>query len=90
MAIMYGSFLDYLTYYRERNKANEEGNDKDYVYWNSKCLDLENHYFRKNPELEKIFDEMLKHVCWKGNDAINKSRKALMDALGWTKDCRRK
>lgn len=90
LAIMYGSFLDYLTYYQNRNRAEKEGDDKNYVYWNSKCLDLENRYFRRNHELEKIFDRMLRDVCWKGNNKIDKSRKALIGALGWTKDQRRK
>ena len=61
------SVCDYLLYYVLRKIAEIEGNPGNYVLYDSRCLDLENGFFRKSLVMETLFEELLRRLH-KGED----------------------
>ena len=82
-AIVLSAFIDYL---EEYDKKISMGPDEP-AYWvfESRCIDLENVYFRKDPALERIFNRLLIDVCWKGRYEIERCIKRMKLAIGWLK-----
>lgn len=86
LAIVALSIHEYLYYYMKRNKEDRlHGQSKMYWVYNSRCIQLENDYFRKNPFLNDLFDKLLRHVCWEGNQEIEQCSYRTMHLLRWTK-----
>lgn len=86
MAIIADAIQEYLCYYYHRNRIEEkEGRDTLYWVYNSRCIELENGYFRRNPFLEEIFDKLLTNVCWEGNEAIDDCFNRMQKLLRWSK-----
>ena len=83
-AIVISAFIDYLDEYEHKIRLNP-ATDRMFLVYESRCIYLENSYFRGNPALEQIFDKMLIHVCWQGIDEIQRCKKRLMSVIGWTK-----
>ena len=54
------SVCDYLLFYVQRRIAELEGNPGNYVLYDSRCLDLENGFFRKSLVMETLFEELLR------------------------------
>ena len=80
-AIVISAFIDYLTVYEKRITTQEDR--PSYWIFESRCISLENDYFRQNEILEQYFDRLLIGVCWQGIDAIEQCRKRLMREIGW-------
>lgn len=82
-AIVAGALIEYLEAYDRKLAVSPDKPS----YWinESRCLTLENDYFRTNPTLEAIFDGLLINVCWLGREEIQNCRKRLMRAIGWLK-----
>lgn len=86
VAIIANAILDYLYWYKEKVKREEE-EGRDGYYWlcNSRCIEMENRYFRRNPYLEEIFNKLLSEICWEGIDTINSCIERLKKTLRWSK-----
>lgn len=82
-AIVINAFIDYLDEYER--KISCHAHDKDFWIHESRCIQMENDYFRTNDDLEWIFDQMLVRVCWRGQHEIDRCRKQLKMAIGWLK-----
>lgn len=89
LAITAMTFIDYLEAYRQKLIIEEEeGQSGSYWTWNSRCLVLENEYFRKTPFLAYCFDKLLENVCWEGISEIEKCIKRMGQLLRWTNTAR--
>lgn len=82
-AIVICTIIDYLDAYAQKLELGIS--DPKYWIWESRCIQLENEYFRKNPTLEVIFDKLLQAVCWQGEYEIEQCQKRLMRVNGWLK-----
>lgn len=92
-AIVVMTFLDYLGSYRQKLIIEEEyGQNDSYWVWNSRCIVLENEFFRRQGEfITFCFDKLLERVCWEGICEIEKCMKRMENLLRWTntaKKCR--
>jgi hypothetical protein len=88
LAVTAMTFIDYLDAYRNKLLIeNEEGQSGSYWVWNSRCIALENEYFRKTPFLTYCFDKLLENVCWEGVAEIEKCICRMNSLLRWTKHC---
>ena len=85
MAIVASTFIEYLSEYRSKT-IREEKYGRDAAYWvhNSRCIDLENFYFRQNDFLSKVFDDLLEYICWEGVNEIEKCIDRLQVFIRWT------
>lgn len=84
-AIIASSMLDYCEFYRRKLCAMRKNNMKEFTLWESRCLELENEYFRFHPGLGDILDKLLSFVCWLGEEDIEKCQRRLRRLLRWTK-----
>ena len=82
-AIVISAFIDYLEHYEK--KITTDPNKPSYWIYESRCISLENDFFRKSETLESYFDRLLIGVCWKGANDIEQCRKRLMREIGWLK-----
>ena len=89
-AIVAMAIDEYLDYYLERNKALREKDDGMYVLYESKCIHMENFYFREDPYLSEIFDDLLYNVCWRGDQAIEDCQRRMHKVLRWTQSTHEK
>ena len=86
-AILINAMIDYLDEYEAKLEIGP-GNPQFWVH-ESRCLSLENGYFRDDDFLSSIFDKLLVGVCWAGVDEIRRCRERLKRVIGWVKrpDC---
>lgn len=84
-AIIALTVMDYLDNYLKRNNKLREGDDAGYWVFESRCIDLENHFFRRDPYREIVFERMLHDICWMGDDEIEKCMARMKRVLRWTK-----
>ena len=86
LAIIANAFIDYLEAYKEKTLILDQfGQTAGYWVWNSRCISLENTWFRKNPFLEYCFDCLLLNVCWEGVDEIERCIKRFHGYLRWAR-----
>lgn len=90
-AIVVLSFMDYLGSYRQKLIIEEEeGQSSSYWVWNSRCIVLENDFFRKHGEFVSFcFDKLLERVCWEGICEIEKCMRRMENLLRWTKTAKK-
>lgn len=77
IVIVVMAIQDYLEFYQKRNACLFEDDEPGYQVWESKCLDLENNFFRKGDFTEIIFDKLLTGICWMGGDEIHACQKRM-------------
>ena len=61
-AILCQAVFDYLTEY-EKRIAYEDRDDPRALVSESRCLQIENEYFRQDPDKGDLLDMILRHVC---------------------------
>lgn len=85
IAIIANAMMEYLYYYYYRTlEEYNKGRTGHYWFLNSRCIELENSYFRRNPFLEELFDALLKNVCWEGTAEMEQCMKRLRGLLRWS------
>lgn len=62
MAVTATAMRDYVEYYEKREKAKKDNNFGAEVLYNSRCLTLENDFFRKWEWTELVFEKLLKKI----------------------------
>lgn len=84
IAVAAMAFIDYLEAYREKLIIeNMKGRNGAYWFYNSRCLVLENEYFRKSLFLNDCFDKLLENICWEGISEIDKCIVRMKSLLRW-------
>lgn len=83
------AMMDYLKYYTERNDAIRKEDDSKYTLMESRCIELENYFFRMDETTTMLFEKMLHYVCWMGDGAIDDCSRRLKQVLRWTQTKKR-
>ena len=90
LAVIAYAFIEYLQCYEKKLERDElYGQDKYYWIWNSRCISLENYFFRQSEFLERCFDDLLENVCWEGIAEIDKCIKRFHSFLRWTRPAKK-
>lgn len=88
-AIIANAMLEYLHYYKQKEHFLDIHDDRMYWAYNSRCIQMENDYFRRNKTLERLFDLLLENVCWEGIYEIERCQRRIRNVLRWTKKAER-
>lgn len=81
--------IDYLEYYLKRNEALRREDDAHYSVYESRCIQLENFFFRVDDFGSNLFDRMLYNVCWMGDREIEACIRRMKKVLRWSSEARK-
>lgn len=77
-AMVVQAVIDYVGYFLNWQRAQEEGDQSGEVLWHSRMLDEENDFFRRYEITEYVFEELLKLLFSQKHDSIKRNNKRII------------
>ena len=81
-AVISLAILDYTDAYMHKVHCQQTGDDAHYWVWESRCIELENFFFKEN-ELDYIFEGVLEK-CQEGGKELRNMEKRICETIFWS------
>ena len=83
------TIMDYLDNYLKRNAALRRDDDAKYWVFESRCIQIENFFFRVDEFGNELLNKMLYNICWMGDNEIEACMKRMKKVLRWSVTARK-